>query len=131
MSMTDPIADMLTRIRNAMLAKHNKLAMPASKIKFKIAEILKSEGYINDFERVDEGHQGTLSIDLKWFQGAPAIEGLKRVSRPGQRMYAKSGEIPKVRDGLGIMIISTSHGIMTDRVARKKGVGGELVCSVW
>ncbi|MBL4688122.1 MAG: 30S ribosomal protein S8 [Nannocystaceae bacterium] len=131
MSMTDPIADMLTRIRNALLAKHETLGMPASKTKLKIAEILKAEGYITDFERKDEGYQGTLSIDLKWFRGAPAIEGIKRVSRPGQRQYAKCDEIPKVQDGLGIMIVSTSHGMMTDRAARKKGVGGELVCSVW
>lgn len=131
MSMTDPIADMLTRIRNAVLAGHETLGMPASKTKVKIAEILKAEGYIEDYGRNDEGHQGTLSINLKWFRGAPAIEGLKRVSRPGQRQYAKCDEIPKVRNGLGIMIISTSHGMMTDRVARKKRVGGELVCSVW
>lgn len=131
MSMTDPIADMLTRIRNALLAGHETLAMPASKTKTKIAEILKDEGYIADYDKNDEGHQGSLSINLKWFQGAPAIEGLKRVSRPGQRQYAKCDEIPKVRNGLGIMIVSTSHGMMTDRAARKKGVGGELVCSVW
>lgn len=131
MSMTDPIADMLTRIRNATAARHDTLGMPASKTKLKIAEILKAEGYIDGFERKDEGHQGTLELNLKWFRGSPAIEGLKRVSRPGQRQYAKCDEIPKVRNGLGIMIISTSHGMMTDRVARKKGVGGELVCSVW
>ena len=131
MSMTDPIADMLTRIRNAVLAGHEGLVMPASKQKAKIAEILTAEGYITGYEKKDEGHQGLLSIDLKWFRGSPAIEGLKRVSRPGQRRYAKVGEIPKVRNGLGVMIVSTSHGMMTDRAARKKGVGGELVCSVW
>jgi len=131
MSMTDPISDMLTRIRNAVLAGHENLSMPASKTKAKIAEILKTEGYIEDFSKKDEGPQGVLSIDLKWFQGSPAIEGLKRISTPGQRRYAKCTDIPKVRNGLGIMIISTSHGMMTDRAARKKGVGGELVCSVW
>ena len=131
MSMTDPISDMLTRIRNAVLAGHETLQMPASKTKAKIAEILKTEGYIQDFSKQDEGPQGVLSIDLKWFQGSPAIEGLKRISKTGQRRYAKCTDIPKVRNGLGIMIISTSHGMMTDRAARKKGVGGELVCSVW
>ena len=131
MSMTDPISDMLTRIRNAQAAGHESLDMPASKMKAKIAEILQREGYIEGFARKEEGPQGTLHIDLKWHRGSPAIEGLLRVSRPGQRRYAKSDQIPKVRNGLGIMIISTSHGMMTDRAARKAGVGGELVCSVW
>ena len=131
MSMTDPIADMLTRIRNACYAGHRSLDLPSSKVKRRIAEILKHEGYINDYDLRDEGYQGTLHIDLRWQAGTPAIEGLKRVSRPGQRRYAKVGDIPKVRNGLGIMIVSTSHGMMTDRAARKKGVGGELVCSVW
>lgn len=131
MSMTDPIADMLTRIRNALLAGKDTLVMPASKTKAKIAEILVAEGYLSGFENNEEGAQGTLAVKLKWFQGSPAIEGLKRVSRPGQRQYAKVGDIPKVRNGLGIMIVSTSHGMMTDRAARLKGVGGELICSVW
>lgn len=131
MSMTDPIADMLTRIRNAVLAGHENLVMPASKTKMKIAEILAQEGYISGFSSAQDGPQAQLTIDLKWFQGSPAIEGLKRVSRPGQRQYAKVGDIPKVRNGLGIMIVSTSHGMMTDRAARKAGVGGELVCSIW
>jgi small subunit ribosomal protein S8 len=100
-------------------------------VKRHIAEILKNEGYINDFELREEGYQGTLHIALKWQGGTPAIEGLRRVSRPGQRRYAKVGDIPKVRNGLGIMIVSTSSGMMTDRAARKAGVGGELVCSVW
>lgn len=131
MSMTDPIADMLTRIRNACFAGHRTLDLPASKVKRHIAEILKNEGYINDFELRSEGYQGTLNITLKWQGGVPAIEGLRRISRPGQRRYAKVGDIPKVRNGLGIMIVSTSSGMMTDRAARKAGVGGELVCSVW
>jgi len=131
MSMTDPISDMLTRIRNAMIAGHDSLQFPASRVKQKIAEILKQEGYIDDFDRQDEGPQGKLSIKLRWHAGQPAIEGLKRVSRPGQRCYARSAEIPKVRNGLGIMIVSTSKGMMTDRAARKAGIGGELVCSIW
>ena len=131
MSMTDPISDMLTRIRNAVAAGHKDLEIPASKVKRRIAEILKSEGFITETGYRDEGHQGLIHIDLKWQGTQPAIEGLKRVSRPGARRYAKSDDIPKVRNGLGIMIVSTSKGMMTDRAARKAGVGGELVCSVW
>jgi len=131
MSMTDPISDMLTRIRNAMIAGHETLEFPASQVKGRLTEILKQEGYIEDFERHDEGPQGKISIQLRWHSGQPAIEGLKRVSRPGQRRYARSTEIPKVRNGLGIMIVSTSKGMMTDRAARKAGVGGELICSIW
>lgn len=131
MSMTDPISDMLTRIRNACAAGHRQLDIPGSKVKRRIAEILKQEGYIADFSWRDEGYQGMLQVDLKWQGGQSAIEGLRRVSRPGQRCYAKCTDIPKVRNGLGIMIVSTSRGIMTDRAARKAGVGGELVCSIW
>jgi len=131
MSMTDPIADMLSRIRNAVLAGHRELSIPASKTKQRIAQILKEEGYISDFEHKPEGPQGFIQINLKWHAGQPAIEGLQRVSRPGQRRYAKVGDIPKVRNGLGIMIVSTPRGMMTDRAARRQGVGGELICSVW
>lgn len=131
MSMTDPIADMLTRIRNAVYAGHRELSVPASKTKQCIAQILKDEGYIVDFEFKREGPQGEILINLKWHGAQPAIEGLKRVSRPGQRRYAKCGDIPKVRNGLGIMIVSTPRGMMTDRAARRQGVGGELICSVW
>ncbi len=131
MSMTDPISDMLTRIRNAQTAGHESLAVPASQVKHRIAEILKQEGYIDDYERQEDPPQGKIHIQLKWHSGQPAIEGLRRVSRPGQRCYARVSEIPKVRNGLGIMIISTSKGMMTDRAARKAGVGGELICSVW
>lgn len=132
MSMTDPIADLLTRIRNATAAGHPLLRLPTSKTKARITGILKQEGYIADFAVQDvEGPQNTLQIELKWQGGQSAIEGLQRVSRPGQRRYAKSTEIPKVRNGLGIMIVSTSQGLMTDRAARKAGVGGELICSVW
>lgn len=132
MSMTDPIADMLTRIRNAISARHITVTIPGSKIKRRIAEILQEEGYIEGFDWVDNSHQGALEVRLRWVSDrASAIEGLARVSSPGQRRYARSGGIPKVRDGLGVMIVSTSQGVMTDRVARKKGVGGELICSVW
>ncbi len=131
MSMTGPIADLLTRIRNAISAGHKELELPASKAKHRIAEILVREGFIASCDFVEEGPQGKIHIDLKWQGEQAAIEGLKRVSRPGQRRYAKSNDIPKVRNGLGIMIISTSQGMMTDRAARKAGVGGELICSVW
>ena len=131
MTMTDPVADMLTRLRNANSAHHDQVSLPSSKLKTHIADILKQEGYIEDFERRDDGPQGEITIRLRWHAGQPAIEGLKRVSRPGQRRYARCSEIPKVRNGLGIMIVSTSQGMMTDRAARKAGVGGELVCSIW
>ncbi len=132
MSMTDPIADMLTRIRNAVQARHRTVKIPGSKMKKKIAEILQSEGYIRGYEWGDDGRQGHLTVTLKWATNDEnAIEGLKRVSKPGQRRYARSKEIPKVRNGLGIMIVSTSRGMMTDRAARKAGIGGELICSVW
>ncbi len=131
MSMTDPIADMLTRIRNAVLAHHTNVEMPASKLKKRIAQILADEGYITGFEVQSQGHRNNIRIGLKWSSGESAIEGLERVSTPGQRRYAPSTDIPKVRNGLGVMIISTSKGVMTDRAARKAGVGGELVCSIW
>lgn len=131
MSMTDPISDMLTRIRNAMTAGHETLTLPASHVKARILEILQQEGYIEGFARKEDGPQGVLDVKLKWHAGQPAIEGLRRVSRPGQRRYASCDDIPKVRNGLGIMIVSTSKGLMTDRAARKAGVGGELICSIW
>jgi len=131
MSMTDPISDMLSRIRNAMTAGHETLALPASHVKARILEILRQEGYIEGFERKEDGPQGLLEVKLKWHAGQPAIEGLRRVSRPGQRRYASCDDIPKVRNGLGIMIVSTSKGLMTDRAARKAGMGGELICSIW
>jgi small subunit ribosomal protein S8 len=131
MSMTDPISDMLTRIRNAVFAGHKDLNVPGSHVKKRIATILVDEGYINAFDFKEDGPQGLIHIDLKYQGTQSAIEGLKRVSTPGQRRYAKSSDIPKVRNGLGIMIVSTSKGMMTDRAARKAGVGGELICSVW
>ncbi|NVB36809.1 30S ribosomal protein S8 [Pseudenhygromyxa sp. WMMC2535] len=131
MSMTDPIADMLTRIRNALRAGHRSVVIPGSKTKRRIAEILQQEGYIDGFEWFEDQRQGKLDIQLRWVGDQPAIEGIARVSKPGQRRYAQSKEIPQVRNGLGIMVISTSRGMMTDRAARKAGVGGELICSVW
>jgi small subunit ribosomal protein S8 len=131
MSMTDPIADMLSRIRNAVSANHRTLTMPGSKLKLRLAQILKEEGYIEDAAWKDEGPQGAIEIKLRWHEGQSALEGIQRISRPGQRRYSAGKEIPKVRNGLGILIVSTSRGIMTDRAARKAGVGGELMCSIW
>jgi small subunit ribosomal protein S8 len=131
MSMTDPIADMLARIRNALGARHVEVNMPGSNQKRRIAAILKEEGFIKDYTWEEEGGRGVLRIALKFVHDQPAIEGLQRVSRPGRRRYARCEKIPKIRNGLGIMIVSTSKGIMTDRAARRERVGGELMCSVW
>ena len=131
MSMTDPISDMLTRIRNGILAKHESVEIPGSKLKRRIAEILETEGYVDSVEWRDDGRAGSIAVKLKYNSENAAIEGLRRVSRPGQRQYVRCTEIPKVRNGLGIMIVSTSAGVMTDRAARRAGVGGELICSVW
>lgn len=131
--MTDPLSDMLTRIRNAIQAGHKSLDMPSSKLKSEIAKILKNEGYIQDYEVVEEKIQNTLRIDLRYVgenMECP-IHGLKRVSRPGRRVYAKRDEIPKVLGGLGIAIISTSKGLLTGRDAEKAEIGGEVLCSVW
>ena len=129
--MTDPIADMLTRVRNALAANKVDVSMPASKQKVAVAQVLKDEGYITDF-RVDDSDsvKKQLIIELKYFEGKPVIEKLKRVSRPGLRIYKASDELPKVINGLGIAIISTSQGLMTDRAARKAGHGGEVLCYV-
>ncbi len=131
MSMTDPIADMLTRIRNAVMAQHQRVRIPASKLKIAIAEILHREGYIEDFKIEEDGPRRWIDVSLKWEGKQNAIEGLERVSKPGQRQYAGRRELPKVRNGLGILIVSTSRGVMTDHDARKAGVGGELLCSIW
>lgn len=131
MSMTDPIADMLTRIRNALRAGHRTVTIPGSKTKRRIAEILQQEGYIEGFEWMEDTRQGKLEVQLRWVGDQPAIEGISRVSTPGQRRYSRSKEIPQVRNGLGIMVVSTPRGMMTDRAARKAGIGGELICSVW
>ncbi len=132
MSMTDPIADFLSRIRNAIMARHAEVIAPASKLKHRIAELLKAEGYIAGFDlREDEG-MSKIVVKLRWADPRTnAITGLRRRSRPGQRMYVGHGTIPKIRSGLGIAILSTSRGLMTDRAARKAGVGGELLCEVW
>ena len=129
---TDPIADMLTRIRNGAQARLGRVAIPHSKVKVKIAEILKSEGYIADFEIAAGKPGSSIGVTLKYDKaGCPVIEGIQRVSKPGLRKYMPSADIPKVRNGLGILILSTSQGMMTDRAARKEGVGGEPLCSVW
>lgn len=129
MSMSDPIADMLTRIRNGQSAAKTDVTMPASNIKQAIAKVLKDEGYIKDFSTTDEV-KPQLSVTLKYFDGKPVIESVKRVSRPGLRIYKSKDELPKVLNGLGIAIISTSKGVMTDREARAAGFGGEVICLV-
>jgi small subunit ribosomal protein S8 len=132
MTMTDPVADMLTRIRNANIAYHDELALPSSKLKASIADILKQEGYIRDYLVEDTKPQATLKLALKYSrQRERSLSGLRRVSKPGLRVYAKHDEIPRVLGGLGIAIISTSSGLMTDRDARRAGVGGEVLAYVW
>jgi len=132
MVMTDPIADLLTRIRNANIVYHDKVEIPASKPKRAMVEIFKQEGYIRDYEYIDDGKQGILRLYLKYGPNKNrVITGLKRISKPGLKVYAKKDEIPRVLGGLGIAVISTSKGIMTDRQARKDGLGGEVVCYVW
>ena len=130
MSMSDPVADMLTRIRNAQMAEKKVVNMPSSKIKVNIANVLKSEGFIEDFKVTNEGAMGSLEIQLKYYNDEPVIELIKRISRPGLRIYKPSTELPIVMNGMGVAIISTSLGVMTDKVARKKGVGGEILCHV-
>ncbi len=131
--MTDPIADFLTRIRNAILARRTELVCPSSSLKLRIAEVMRDEGYIAGFEtRVDFNGRSELLLRLRWPEpGSNAITGLRRRSRPGQRVYVGRDSIGKVRSGLGIAILSTSRGLMTDRAARKAGIGGELLCEVW
>ncbi|MCD6500207.1 MAG: 30S ribosomal protein S8 [Deltaproteobacteria bacterium] len=132
MSMTDPIADFLTRIRNSIGARREKASIPASKLKLRIAEILKQEGYIRDYRLVEDNRQGILEIELKYDdQHRSAIEGLRRMSKPGQRHYVGKNELPKVRNGLGVAILTTSRGVLTDKEARRQSVGGEVVCAVW
>jgi len=129
MSMQDPIADMLTRIRNGQTAAKKTVTIPASKLKKAIAEVLVEEGFIKSFS-VEEGTIPTMTVELKYYQGRPVIDELKRVSRPGLRIYKKVDELPKVIGGLGIAVVSTSQGVMTDRAARKAGHGGEIICTV-
>ncbi len=132
MYINDPIADMLTRIRNGLVAKHDVVEVPASNMKKSIAKILLEEGYISDVHFADDGVQGTLRITLKYdAKGNKVIKGLKRISKPGLRIYANKEEIPKVLNGLGIAIISTSKGVMTDKMARQNGVGGEVLAYIW
>ena len=131
MSMSDPISDMLTRIRNAQMAEKTSVIMPSSKLKVAIAEVLKNEGYVDGFNVIKgEGGKATLEIALKYYSGQPVIEKIQRVSRPGLRVYKGSEDIPKVMNGLGIAIVSTSKGLMTDRKARANGIGGEVLCVV-
>jgi small subunit ribosomal protein S8 len=132
MVMTDPIADLLTRIRNANMVRHEKLEVPASKIKRDVAEILKREGFVRDVEYVEDNKQGIIRIFLKYgANNERVITGIKRISKPGLRVYAKSTEVPKVLNGLGIAIVSTSQGVLTDKEARNKQVGGEVLAYVW
>lgn len=130
MSMQDPLADMLTRIRNAQMAEHASVVMPSSKIKVAVAKVLKEEGFIADFA-VSTEQKAELSIELKYFEGRPVIEKLTRASRPGLRSYAGKDALPTVNGGLGIAIVSTNKGVMTDRAARAAGVGGEVLCTVF
>jgi small subunit ribosomal protein S8 len=130
MSMSDPIADMLTRIRNAQMVEKVSVAMPSSKVKVAIAQVLKDEGYIEDFAIKAEGAKSELQIALKYYAGRPVIERLERVSRPGLRVYKGRNDIPQVMNGLGVAIVSTPKGVMTDRKARATGVGGEVICYV-
>ncbi|MDO5718199.1 MAG: 30S ribosomal protein S8 [Tissierellia bacterium] len=129
---TDPIADMLTRIRNGNNAKHASVEIPASKVKKDLAQILLDEGYINGYNVTEDDVQGTITVDLKYGPNdEKVISGIKRISRPGLRVYVKNKEVPRVLGGLGIAVISTSKGIVTDRVARAEGVGGEVICYIW
>lgn len=129
--MTDPIADMLTRIRNGNSAKHKSVEIPASNMKRDLAQILLNEGYIKGYNVTEDDKQGVMTVDLKYVQEQRVISGIKRISKPGRRVYVKSNEVPQVLNGLGIAIISTSKGIMTDKQARNEAVGGEVICYVW
>ncbi len=130
--MTDPIADMLTRVRNACRAGHRKVDIPSSRMKREIARILKESGFVHNYAYIDDNRQGYLRLYLKYSSGEEsAIQGMKRESRPGLRKYVGKDEIPRILNGLGVAILSTSRGVLTDRTARREGVGGEVICSVW
>ena len=132
MSMTDPIADMLTRIRNGIQSRHDRVELPSSKLKVEIARILKTEGFISNYKLVEDKVQPLLRVYLKYSEdGEPVIHGIERISRPGRRVYRNKLEIPRVLGGLGIVILSTSHGVMSGQKATKAGLGGEVVCYVW
>jgi small subunit ribosomal protein S8 len=132
MTMTDPIADFLTRIRNALLAKHETTEIPASKLKWRLAEILKAEGYITETQLVGEGRHKVIRIGLKYDPGeVSVIQSLQRTSKPGRRIYVAADQLPRVLNGLGVAVISTSHGMMSDRECRRLHIGGEVMCQVW
>ena len=131
MPVTDSISDFLTRIRNAGKANHKTVEAPFSKMKLAIAEILKEYGFIEDCEKLDEGVQGKIKVTLHYFNKEPVINEMLRISKPGRRVYAVANKLPRIKNGLGIAIISTSHGVMTDKKARKLNLGGEIICSVW
>lgn len=131
MSMQDTLADMLTRIRNGQMATKPSVTMPSSKMKVSVARVLKEEGYIGGYNVSDDAVKPVLTVDLKYFEGKPVIEEIKRVSRPGLRLYKAQNDLPKVRAGLGVSIISTSKGVMTDKAAKAAGVGGEVICTVF
>lgn len=132
MAMTDPVSDMLTRIRNATTVRHDRTDVPASRMKLELAKILKQEGFIRTFKVLDEGPQGVIRVYLKYSDdGEPVIHGLRRVSRPGRRVYRAVGDLPKVRNGLGVAVISTNRGVITDEQARGLRVGGEVLCEIW
>jgi small subunit ribosomal protein S8 len=131
MNMTDPIADMLTRIRNAATARHPRVLVPASKMKLGLARVLKEEGYIKDIEILKDNPQGTIRLTLRYVDKKPVLTQLKRVSKPGLRVYTKKADIPRVRGGLGIAVLSTPRGLMTGSSAYRQGLGGEVICYVW
>lgn len=132
MVMTDPIADMLTRVRNANVVRHETVDVPASKVKEAVARILKEEGFIRDYERIEDGKQGILRLHMRYGPDrVRVIRGLRRISRPGLRIYARKDQLPKVLGGLGIAVVSTSKGILTDKEARRQGLGGEILCYIW
>ena len=131
MPVTDTISDFLTRIRNAGNAKQKVTEVPASKLKLGIAKILKEQGYISDYELVDNNNQGKIIIKLRYYKREPAIKDMRKVSKPGRRIYAPAARLPRVKNGLGIAIISTSKGVMTDKQARNENVGGEVLCTIW
>jgi small subunit ribosomal protein S8 len=130
MSMTDPIADMLTRIRNGQTSRKTSVTMPSSQAKVAVAKVLKDEGYIANYSTEQDGAKASLTVELKYFEGKPVIENVRRVSKPGLRIYRASDDLPRVLGGLGIAIVSTSAGVMSDREARQKGIGGEVLCVV-
>jgi small subunit ribosomal protein S8 len=130
--MTDPISDFLARLRNAIMSRKTEIVLPASTVKLKLAELMRDEGYLTAVAFNPEGPQGTISVTIRWdAQHRPAITGLRRVSRPGQRAYAGKDDIKKVRGGMGVAVVSTSKGLLTDKQARKQGLGGEILCEVW